>query len=233
LGSGTDPLLNRYVIIWLLNFSELSNLEGEDDYKEVRENEMKETSQLEAPENENDVISLKAQVDALKRELDKTSEASNANINKLKYMMADFDNYRKQMEKHLVSKIETSKADLLLKFLNIKDDFLRAVEMAKQSGSEPVVIEGLEGISRNFDNVLNSEGVLEIETVSTPFDPNIHDALGFSDRDDLPENTVTTEIRKGYLLGNKVLRPALVEISKKIVKNTVNDRENIEKETEN
>jgi molecular chaperone GrpE len=105
--------------------------------------------------------------------------------------------------------------------------------MAKQSGSEPVVIEGLEGISRNIDNVLISEGVLEIETVGTPFDPNIHDALGFSDLDDLPENTVTTEIRKGYLLGSKVLRPALVEISKKIVKNTVNDRENIEKETEN
>ena len=52
--------------------------------------------------------------------LDKTSEASNANINKLKYMMADFDNYRKQMEKHLGSKIETSKADLLLKFLNMQ-----------------------------------------------------------------------------------------------------------------
>ncbi len=87
MGSGVDPLLNRYVIIWLLNFSELSNLEGEDDYEEVRENEMKETTQLKASENDNDVISLKAQVDALKRDLDKTSEASNANINKLKYMM--------------------------------------------------------------------------------------------------------------------------------------------------
>ena len=135
-----DPLLNRYVIIWLLNFSELSNLEGEDDYKEVRENEMKETSQLKAPENDNDVISLKAQVDALKRDLDKTSEASNANINKLKYMMADFDNYRKQMEKHLGSKIETSKADLLLKFLISKMIFYEPLKWLNKAVPNPLLL---------------------------------------------------------------------------------------------
>ena len=105
--------------------------------------------------------------------------------------------------------------------------------MAKQSKSEAVVIEGLEVILKNLDALLKSEGVMEIETTGTPFDPNIHDAITFSYKDDVPENTVTDEIRKGYMLNNKVLRPSLVEISKKIVKNTVNDTEKIEKETEN
>ena len=86
---------------------------------------------------------------------------------------------------------------------------------------------------KNFDHLLKSEGVIDIETLETPFDPNVHDAISFSYHDDLPEGTVTNEIRKGYMLDNKVLRPSLVEISKKIVKNTVNDTEKAEKGTEN
>jgi molecular chaperone GrpE len=143
--------------------------------------------------------------------------------------MADFDNYRKQTEKQLSSKVEASKAEILLKFLNIRDDYLRALEMVSQSKSEAVIIEGLHGILKNFDNLLNSEGVIEIESVGTPFDPNIHDAINFTYSDDVPENTVTNEIRKGYMLNNKVLRPTLVEISKKIVKNTVSATEKLEK----
>ena len=146
--------------------------------------------------------------------------------------MADFDNYRKQMEKQLSSKVEASKAEILLKFLNIRDDYLRALEMVKQNNSDPVIIEGLHGILKNFDNLLRSEGVIEIESVGTPFDPNIHDAISFQYSDGVPENTVTSEIRKGYMLNNKVLRPSLVETSKKIVKNTVNATEKLEKESD-
>jgi len=137
--------------------------------------------------------------------------------------MADFDNYRKQMEKQLASKAESIKAELLLKFLNIRDDYIRALSMAKQSKSDKeVVIEGLEGILKNIDSLLASEGVREIEAVGTPFDPNVHDAIAYAERDGLAENTVTAEIRKGYMLHDRVLRPSLVEISK-IVKNSVND----------
>jgi molecular chaperone GrpE len=137
--------------------------------------------------------------------------------------MADFDNYRKQMEKQLASKAESIKAELLLKFLTIRDDYLRALSVARQSKSEQVVvIEGLEGILKNIDSLLASEGVREIEAVGTPFDPNVHDAIAYSARDDLAENTVTAEIRKGYILNGRVLRPSLVEISK-IVKNSVNN----------
>ena len=56
--------------------------------------------------------------------------------------------------------------------------------MASQSKSEAVIIEGLQGILKNFDNLLNSEGVMEIESVGTPFDPNIHDANNFTYSDD-------------------------------------------------
>ncbi|HEX2106930.1 MAG TPA: nucleotide exchange factor GrpE [Nitrososphaera sp.] len=166
---------------------------------------------------------LRAELESVKSELRRARESSESSLNKMKYLMADFDNYRKQMEKQLASKAESIKAELLLKFLNIRDDYIRALSMAKQSKSDKeVVIEGLEGILKNIDSLLASEGVREIEAVGTPFDPNVHDAIAYSERDNLAENTVTAEIRKGYMLNSRVLRPSLVEISK-IVKNSVND----------
>ena len=166
---------------------------------------------------------LRAELESIKGELRRAKESSESSLNKMRYLMADFDNYRKQMEKQLASKAESIKAELLLKFLNIRDDYIRALSMAKQSKSDKeVVIEGLEGILKNIDSLLASEGVREIEAVGTPFDPNVHDAIAYAERDGLAENTVTAEIRKGYILNDRVLRPSLVEISK-IVKNSVND----------
>ena len=175
------------------------------------------------PIGEEELEALRTELQSVKNELRKAKESSESSLNKMRYLMADFDNYRKQMEKQLASKAESIKAELLLKFLNIRDDYLRALSVARQSKSEQiVVIEGLEGILKNIDSLLASEGVREIEAVGTPFDPNVHDAIAYSARDDLAENTVTAEIRKGYMLNGRVLRPSLVEISK-IVKNSVNN----------
>ena len=186
--------------------------------------EQQEGKPIEEEEKVEDVEALRAELESVKNELRRAKESSESNLNKMKYLMADFDNYRKQMEKQLASKAESIKAELLLKFLNIRDDYLRALSVARQSKSEQggVVIEGLEGILKNIDSLFASEGVREIEAVGTPFDPNVHDAIAYSARDDLAENTVTAEIRKGYMLNGRVLRPSLVEISK-IVKNSVND----------
>jgi molecular chaperone GrpE len=170
-----------------------------------------------------DDLALRSEIQSVKDELKKARESSEGSLSKLKYLMADFDNYRKQMEKQAATKAESAKAELLLKFLNIRDDYLRALSVARKAASKPVVIEGLEGILKNIDSLLASEGVREIETIGTPFDPNVHDAIAYSHRDDIEENTVTAEVRKGYMLNSKVLRPSIVEIAKKIVKNSVSD----------
>jgi molecular chaperone GrpE len=181
------------------------------------------------PVGEEDVEALRNELQSVKSELRKAKESSESSLNKMKYLMADFDNYRKQMERQVASKAESIRAELLLKFLNIRDDYVRALSVARQSKSEQiVVIEGLEGILKNIDSLLASEGVREIEAIGTPFDPNVHDAIAYSARDELAENTVTSEIRKGYMLNGRVLRPSLVEISKKIIKNSVNDTKEID-----
>jgi molecular chaperone GrpE len=182
---------------------------------------------LEQPQDEgpveDDLEALRSELQSVKEELRKAKESSEGSLSKLKYLMADFDNYRKQMEKQAASKTESAKVELLLKFVNIRDDYLRALSVARQAKTEPVVIQGLEGMLKNIDSLLSSEGVREIETVGTPFDPNVHDAIAHSERGDVEENTITAEIRKGYVLNGRVLRPGMVEISKKIVKNSVSD----------
>lgn len=215
-GESTDPQEGRKV--------EIQDSESKDDNEEDKRLEAKEAQAGQSEKEESEID--------YEKELSRLREIADNNLNKLRYMMADFDNYRKQMEKQLSSKVEASKAEILLKFLNIRDDFLRALEMVKHDNSDPVIIEGLHGILKNFDNLLRSEGVIEIESAGTPFDPNIHDAISFQYSDDVPENTVTSEIRKGYMFNNKVLRPSLVETSKKIVKNTVNATEKLEKESD-
>lgn len=205
----------------------------EEESNEINEVGIQESHEETKDNDDNNIANLKEDLAILKEELLTARKSSDNNLNKLKYMMAEFDNYRKQMEKQIDSKIESGKAELLLKFLSLRDDYLRALEMAKQSKSEAVVIEGLEGILKNFDSLLKSEGVMEIETIGTPFDPNVHDVIGFSHEEEIEENIITKEIRKGYMLNNKVLRPSLVLISRKIVTNTANDTQKIEKEAEN
>jgi molecular chaperone GrpE len=173
--------------------------------------------------DQNYINHLEKELSRAEEERQKAKVEADNNMNKLRYLMSDFDNYRKRMERQIESKINQGKAELILKFVSIHDDLSRAVETAKQGKSERVVIEGLEGILRNVENLFDAEGVKEIETTGTPFDPNIHDAISFKFDDTVPENTVIAEIRKGYMISDKVLRPSLVEISKKIVKNSVNE----------
>ena len=195
-----------------------SNNEGDEEVEVVQQ----QPSPQEDKEQEY-ILHLENELSQAEAERQRAKEEADNNLNKLRYLMADFDNYRKRMEKQIESKINQGKAELILKFVSIHDDLSRAIETAKQGKSDQVVIQGLEGILRNVETLFDAEGVKEIETTGTPFDPNIHDAISFKYDDTVPENTVIAEIRKGYIISDKVLRPSLVEISKRIVKNSLND----------
>jgi molecular chaperone GrpE len=212
------------------NIDSLKEEELEKDEKQTNDNidSLKE-EELEKDEKQtNDNIdSLKEELEKTKIELEETKKKAETNLNKLKYMMADFDNYRKQIEKQMVSTIESNKSNLLSLFLTVHDDYQRAFDIIKKNNDlDEVFLNGLEGILKNLDNILKSEGVTPIETIGKILDPSKHDVVSFSYNDDLPENTITNEIRIGYMLNDKVLRPSLVEISKKNIMNNNIDESN-------
>jgi molecular chaperone GrpE len=200
-----------------------SSNEGEEEEEIIRQQQQQQQQSPQEDKDQEYIIHLENELSQADVELQKAKEEADSNMNKLRYLMADFDNYRKRTERQIESKISQGKAELILKFVSIHDDLSRAIETAKQCKSDQVVIEGLEGILRNVETLFDAEGVKEIETTGTPFDPNIHDAISFKYDDSVPENTVIAEIRKGYMITDKVLRPSLVEISKRIVKNSAID----------
>ena len=159
-----------------------------------------------------------------KTELEYYRKLYNETLNKLKYSLADFDNFRKNIERQNSLKILSIKADVLSTLVNIREDFIRALDTIKQNKIDNAVLEGLEGILKTINIFLEKEGIKEIESINKPFDPNVHEIIGFSYNDgNIDENIITKEIRKGYLLNDRVLRPSLVEVCKKIVKNNDND----------
>lgn len=132
-----------------------------------------------------------------------------------KYKLAEIDNYRKQIEREAQIHVKVKIEEFLKKLINLRDDYLRATEIAKKSNGPAVIINGLESILKNLDVILKEDGVREIDAVGKAFDPSMHEAISFVDTNEYPENTVTAEIRKGYMLSDRVIRPSLVEVSKK------------------
>lgn len=166
------------------------------------------------------------EIEFLNAELQKERELSEKNLSKLRYLMADFDNYRKQMQKQVESKIEENRGQLFIKIIKIYDDCVLALEALKNDQYDSTVIGGIQGIMTNFESFMKDEGMVEIETMNTPFDPNVHDAIGFVTNDLAPDNTIVEVVRKGYLLNNKVLRPSSVILSKRTVTNKdINERD--------
>jgi molecular chaperone GrpE len=189
---------------------------------EITENEVLNTDnngddKLNPEITENEV--LNREIEFLKGELEKEKEVSDKNLSKLRYLMADFDNYRKQIEKQMESKIEENRGHLFIKILKIYDDCILALETLKNGKYDSTVIGGIKGIMTNFEAFMKDEGLVEIETMGTPFDPNVHDAIGFVSNELVPDNTIMEVVRKGYLLNNKVLRPSSVILSKRTVTN--------------
>ena len=205
-GDGDNPEVTENEV---LNKEPESNTGGDGDNPEVTENEI-----------------LKREIEFLNGELEKEKDLSEKNLSKLRYLMADFDNYRKQMQKQVESKIEENRGQLFMKILKIYDDCMLALETLKNGQYDSTVVGGIRGIMTNFESFMKEEGLVEIETMDTPFDPNVHDAIGFVTNELAPDNTIVEVVRKGYLLNNKVLRPSSVILSKRIVTNKdINERD--------
>ena len=175
-------------------------------------------------ETELSIEDVTAELKETREDLEHYRKLYDDTFNKLKYSLADFDNYRKNIEKQNALRVLSVKADILSTMVNFREDFVRALDTLKHHKVDISILEGLTNILKNIDLFLEKENVLEIKALNNVFDPNFHEIIGFSYvEDDKEENIITKEIRKGYLLNDRVLRPSLVEVSKKIIKNIDND----------
>lgn len=132
-------------------------------------------------------------------------------------LAAEFDNYRKRVVRERAELVRTAQEGLLLELLPVLDNLERALAAARSSAAssraEEAVIEGVDLTLRLFKGVLEKAGVKAIESVGQQFDPTVHHAVEQVQTNDHPESTVVEEVLRGYVLDQKVLRPALVKVS--------------------
>lgn len=132
---------------------------------------------------------------------------------KLKRSIADFMNLERKTKSDIEKGVNEQLDKFMLKFLTAYDDLVRAKEILKKENQN---VQGLDSIIKNIDILLSEYGVTPINALGEIFDPNLHEAISIIEDDSLDDNTVTKEIRKGYISHKRTLRPTLVEISKKL-----------------
>ena len=157
----------------------------------------------------------KAKMIQLKQELEKEHRLATEYKEHLQRLAADFENYRKRVEREREDFIKFSKEDLIHEFLPILDNFEMALHHVKNTTDPKKIIEGIELVERQFHNILKKEDLQVIETKGKKFNPHIHEAIMHEETDKHPEGFIIEELRKGYTLSDKIIRPAQVKISKR------------------
>ncbi|NNL57970.1 MAG: nucleotide exchange factor GrpE [Nitrosopumilus sp.] len=172
----------------------------------ISENESKKDISFNESENSEDEIKELSKL--LDIERNKVTEYEE----KLKHLLADFQNQNKKTQSDIEKGVNAKIDEFVLDFLKIYDDFARAKDVFSES---KINTQGLESILKNMDSLLKKYNVTPIDALGEIFNPNLHEAISIINDPDLDENTITKEIRKGYISHERVIRPTLVEISKK------------------
>ncbi|PMQ01481.1 MAG: nucleotide exchange factor GrpE [Dictyoglomus sp. NZ13-RE01] len=159
------------------------------------------------------------------KELVEKKEETTTEDWEIKYvrLQAEFENFRQRLRREKEEWQEIANARLLREIVNILDNFHLALETMKKARKKDAIIEGVNMIYKQFENLLLNEGVVRMDVIGKPFDPNLHEAVGIEEVEDGDENVVVREVSPGYFFRNRVLRPARVIVSKKIEKKEVEE----------
>jgi len=128
-------------------------------------------------------------------------------------LAADFDNYKKRIRQEQLETIQHASADLIGRVLPVLDDLQKALDQ-KPADVDASWVKGLELSVRKLEEVLGTHGLEPIDSVGARFDPKLHEAVGHEESSEHPEDTVVSELRRGYRIRDRVVRPALVRVAR-------------------
>ncbi len=151
------------------------------------------------------------QVSTLRKELEEEKAKADDYLNRLKYLQADFENYKKRASKEKDETIQYGNRRLILELLPVLDELECATEAAKEC-SDKAFLEGVQMTLNKLYNILKKEGVSKIEAVGKPFDPNRHEAVGRVQVEG-KDGLIIGEVRRGFMLKDIVIRPTLVTVA--------------------
>lgn len=171
--------------------------ENQEEVKENQEEISEET------QKNNEINSLKDKIELQKKDLEEQDD-------RIKRLMAEFENYKKRSDKERTSLYSSVMGDVIISLLPVLDNLEKA---AKTETKDEQYKNGIDMVLEQFKEVLKSNNVTEIEAVGKKFDPSIHEAVSSIQDETLGEKEIKEEYRKGYMIGDRVLRHSLVVVA--------------------
>ena len=175
------------------------------------------------------------QLSSLEQQLKAEKKHSEEYLNRLRYLQADFENLKKRCDRQLAEAKNYATERLVLQLLDVVDELELAVKTGQANGNETQpLLEGVQMTLKKFRKVLEQEGVSPIECEGKVFDPNKHNAVAKVEREGVKGCIVGEEVRKGYVMKDKVIRASIVKVeappSQSSKSQTENQKENKENE---
>lgn len=165
-------------------------------------------------DNKKDKNPRYAEIEKLKKDLEEKDKVINDYIDQIKRRQAEFENYRKRIEKQQEHTAQVEAEKLTKKLLCIIDNLERALESSKHNHDLKTLTEGIEMTHKLMLSILQKEGLETIDCKGKEFDPNLHEAIMPVESQDHQDNTIYEELEKGYTFKNKLIRPAKVKVVK-------------------
>ena len=159
------------------------------------------------------------------KETNQLKEQISSEKDKVLRLSAEFENYKKRKQRELDAFKKFANETIFKQFLTIVDNLERAIASAADSGEKEGLLEGVKLTHKEIINLFDTFNVKPVEAENKPFDPNFHQAVTQEETNEVPDNTVTQVLQKGYLLHDRLIRPAMVIVSKSKKDNENNNKE--------
>jgi molecular chaperone GrpE len=180
------------------------------DIHEVVDGTVEDSEVSESPESEDQILSPEAQIEALEDELAKTRDDALRTL-------ADAQNIRRRSEKDIENARKFALEKFASELLGVADNLERALDSAdKDNEVVKVLLEGVALTQKSLVDTLAKFNIMQLDPLGEPFDPQFHQAMSMVENPDVEPNTVTLVMQKGYVLNERLLRPAMVMVSKAV-----------------
>lgn len=166
------------------------------------------------PSGSNEAVEIVVEpreIDSLRLKLSEAEAKSAENLDGWQRSVAEFQNYKKRMDRDREAEKAYMKGDLIKKVLPALDDLERALSNRPEGDAWA---NGIELIARKLQSILEAEGLVRIDAKGLAFDPNFHEAISYESNEDVESGHIIAIVQNGYMLGDRVVRPALVRVAK-------------------
>jgi len=164
------------------------------------------------------------QVEKLRQALENEKKRAEDYLTHLKYVQADFENLKKRTDRQLAEVKEYCTEPIIIDLLDVVDELEMATRAGRNSNSAEALIQGVEMTLKKLKKILEKQQVIPIDCMGKPFDPSKHNAVAKVEKNDVEECTVIEEVRKGYMMKEKVIRPSVVKVA---IKQTSESQEEV------